>query len=144
MRIPRTAVPLVLAVFLSFFANAEDKGQCPGFLRPGKVVSPKGGPLTPIKPPEPSEKPVSGAEYLGRITLLSAVSDKGYVCDAAVQTGINPQVDGTILKRFKTRHFPSIIQNGSAIPANVIVNVNVWRTPNGEILEFPEPKLPKL
>jgi hypothetical protein len=144
MRISRTAVSLVLALFLSFFADAEDKGECPGFLRPGKVVSAKGKSLTPQKPPEPSEKPVSGADYLGRITLLSAVSDKGYVCDAAVQTGINPQVDETILKRFRSRHFPSIIQNGSAVPANVIVNVNVWRTPNGDIVEFPEPKLPKL
>jgi hypothetical protein len=144
MRIPSMTVPLVLALFLSVFANAEEKGQCPGLLRPGKMVSSKGKPVTPQKPPEPSKKPVPGAEYLGRISLFSAVSDKGYVCDAAVQTGINPQVDATVLNRFMARLFPPIIQNGSAVPANVIVDINVWRTPKGEIVEFPEPKLPKL
>lgn len=133
-----------LVVLVSLFAIAEDKGQCPGFLRPGKMVSSKGKEFTPRKPPEPSEKPVPGAEYLGRITLFSAVSDKGYVCDAAVQFGVESQVDETVLKRFRARHFPPIVQNGSAVPANVIVYINVWRTPNGEVVEFPEPKLPKL
>lgn len=131
-------------LLVSLFAIAQDKGTCPEFLRPGKATSSKGKGSTPQKPKEPSQKPVPDAEYLGRILLLSAVSDKGYVCDAAVQAGVDPKVDETILGRFKSRHFSPIVQNGSAVPANVIVRINVWRTPNGEVVEFPEPTLPKL
>jgi hypothetical protein len=131
-------------LLVSLFAIAQDKGECPGFLRPGKVTSSKAKGYTPQKPQEPSAKPVPGAVYLGRISLLSAVSDKGYVCDAAVQAGVDSKVDETVLGRFKARHFSPIVQNGSAVPANVIVQVNVWRTPDGEVVEFPEPKLPKL
>jgi hypothetical protein len=144
VKTPCNVVVAFSAVLMSFLAIAEDKGQCPGFLHPGRMVSSKRKGFTHQKLAEPSEKPAPGAEYLGRITIFSAVSDKGYVCDAAIQVGVDSQVDETILRHFRAQHFPPIVQNGSAVPANVIVDVNVWRTTKGEVVEFPEPKLPKL
>ncbi|MGE5113371.1 MAG: hypothetical protein ACM3JB_21100 [Acidobacteriaceae bacterium] len=107
-------------------------------------MSSSGKPLPHPKPIVPSEKPEQNAEYLGKITLNAAISDKGYVCDAAVVMGVGPKVDEEILTRFKEKKFPPIVQRGDAVPANVIVDVNVWRTREGKIIEFPEPKLPKL
>jgi len=138
-------IPLAICVLLlGAYAFPEDKGQCPGFLRPGKITSSDGKGVHPRKPQEPAQKPSEGAEYLGRITLLTAVSDKGYVCDAAIQIGIDSNVDDEVLHRFKERHFAPVEQNGKAVPANLIVPIDVWRKPDGKVVEFPSPKLPKL
>lgn len=91
-----------------------------------------------------SGKPTPGAEYLGRVTLFAAVSNKGFVCNAAVSSGVDSRIDQTIIKRFKSRKFPPVVEKGEAVPANVIVPIDVWRTPDKHIVEYPEPKLPKL
>ncbi len=99
----------VVFVGISTVCVAQDKGQCPGFLRPGKIVSSSGKALPHRKPIVPAEKPEQNAEYLGKIRLNAAISDKGYVCDAAVFMGVDPKIDEEILTRFKEKQFPPMV-----------------------------------
>ncbi len=74
---------------------------------------------------------------------LRAVS-RDNVCEVEITRGLDSKIDEQVLERFRKRHFRPVIQNGRPVPANAIVHSDLWRNPDGEVVEFPDPKLPKL
>ena len=135
-----------LAVFVfASFGFGEDKGICPNSVHIGTAVysRPYGTPR-PAKVVEPVEKPMPEAKYLGRVTMLAGISDKGYVCGVKMIRGLDSKIDGQVLERFAKRRFSPETTHGKPAAADMIAYLDLWRKPDGEIVEFPDPKLPKL
>jgi Gram-negative bacterial TonB protein C-terminal len=140
--LPAAVIAVSVLVSLGF---SQEKGTCPGFLHVGKMTysKPKAE-HKPTKIQEPAKKPVTGATYLGRVILGAAISDQGYVCEAEVIQSLDSKIDDQVLESFRKRHFQPLVQNSKPVPTNVIVRSDLWRKPDGEVVEFPDPKLPKL
>jgi len=69
------------------------------------------------------------------------VSDKGYVCDVQVVRTLDKGVDSQVSEAVKNWHFDPAKKDGRHLPATALVEVDVWRNQNGEIvLQSPDDK----
>ncbi|HWW14056.1 MAG TPA: energy transducer TonB [Candidatus Dormibacteraeota bacterium] len=120
---------LTLAIALTLAAHAEDRGLCP--------PAPSASADTNKPGPPPASTP--GKQYAGTVTLLTTISDKGYVCSVSVIRGIDKDTDSRTRERIAKWHFQPAKKDGHGAAAVVKIDVNYWRNANGELLSDPPP-----
>jgi hypothetical protein len=121
---------MMVVLFVCSFCLAENKGFCPPLTPANIAPSKKASPPTSADPDK---------KYFGTVTLLTEVSDTGYVCSAHVIRGINKDLDKKTERMVKGWHFDPPRKNGKGVPVVVSLDVNYWRTSNGEIVSDPPP-----
>ena len=77
--------------------------------------------------------------YFGTVTVLTVVSDTGYVCSARITHGIDKELDKKTEMMVKEWHFDPARKNGKGVPVIVSLDVNYWTTSKGEIISDPPP-----
>jgi hypothetical protein len=107
---------LTLAL-LPFHGLAEDRGFCP-----------------PAPPPSAAPKAVSPTANKNSITLLTVVSDKGYVCSAEVIHGLDKTTNADAVKVVRTWRFTPGNKDGHAVPTEITVRINYHRDDQGNIV----------
>ena len=123
-----------LKVFVFFlclvtFCIAENKGFCP--------PAP-----TNVSPSKKADHPIStdsDKSYFGTVTVLTVVSDTGYVCSAHVISGINKELDKKTEIMVKEWRLEPARKNDKAVPVFLSLDVNYWKTSKGEIVSDPPP-----
>jgi Gram-negative bacterial TonB protein C-terminal len=122
---------LLILVFASGpICRAQDKGSCPPLPPPPDVSA-----LKKVVPPPP---PTPDLKYFGTVTLLTVISDKGYVCSTQVLRGIGKEIDKKTEATVRQWHFdPARKKNGRTVPVIKTVEVNYWATSTGEISSDP-------
>jgi Gram-negative bacterial TonB protein C-terminal len=120
---------LVAALTFATICCAQDKGYCPPSPPPPTVAAPKK-----VVPPAP---PTPDVTYFGTVTLLTVISDKGYVCSARVLQGINKEIDKKTEKKVREWRLDPARKDGRAVPVVVTIAVNYWATSTGEIVSDP-------
>lgn len=76
---------LIVLLLQSVWVSAASKGSCPPMpTAPSRFVPAERGQSVP---------PQDGAEYVGTITMFSVISEKGFVCDVKVLSGIDSPID---------------------------------------------------
>jgi hypothetical protein len=120
---------LTLAMPLTLAVHAEDRGLCP----PAPSAS------ADTKKPGPPPASTPGKQYAGTVTLLTTISDKGYVCSVSVTRGIDKDTDSRTRERIAKWHFQPAKKDGHGVAAVVKIDVNYWRNANGELVSDPPP-----
>jgi hypothetical protein len=124
----RLTLVAMAAFAICTVCSAEDKGRCPSGL-PTNMSVPKQAAVP--TSPDPDKK------YLGTVALLTAISDKGYVCSTQVLRSISKEVDKKAETEVRGWHFEPASRKGRAVPVAVLVEVNYWTTKTGEIVSDP-------
>lgn len=119
---------LVAVLAIGTVCCAQDKGFCPPST-PTDGAAPKR--VVPPPPPTPDKK------YFGTVTLLTVISDKGYVCSTHVLRGINRQINKKTEETARQWRFDPARKGGRTVPVVVSVDVNYWTTSTGEIVSDP-------
>jgi TonB family protein len=112
---------LLIAVILGSFAFAENKGFCPS--HPSVSVPTKATSL-------PSD--TDNASSVS-VTVLTVVSDTGYVCSTQVLQGIEKEVDAQAVSVIRKQHFAPAKHDGHAVPVLITVTVNFTRDKDGKL-----------
>ena len=125
--------PAVIAFLLTGAVSyaAQDKGYCPPAPSPHYTAPSKNG-----APPPPS---TPDKKYFGTVTLLTVVSDKGYVCSTQVLKGINKEIDKNAEESARQWRFTPATKGNRTVPVVITVKVNFWSTSTGEIVSDPPP-----
>ena len=124
----RLTVSAMVALGICSLCSAEDKGRCPSGL-PTNMNVPKQAAVP--------TSPDPGKKYLGTVALLTAISDRGYVCSTQVLRSISKEVDQKAETAVREWHFEPARRKGRAVPVAVLVEVNYWTTKTGEIVSDP-------
>src|SRR5215469_8835566 len=101
------AMLLVGIVLQATLAVGEDKGTCPSLPPPSAFPTPK----KPVPPPDSPER-----TYVGTVTLITVVSDTGYVCSAKVIRGIDKTIDADAISTLRKWHYDPAQKNGHGVP----------------------------
>lgn len=112
---------LLIAVILGSFAFAENKGFCPS--HQPVPVSNKATSL-----PSDADHANSAA-----VTVLTMVSDTGYVCSTQVLQGIEKEVDTQAVSAVRKQHFAPAKKDGRGVPVLITVTVNFTRDKDGKL-----------
>ena len=117
-------VAAIVAIWLSGYAYPENKGFCPpapssSAFRNGK------------KPSAPSAKSDSNSVT---VTVLTVVSDTGYVCSAQVLNGVEKDIDKQAIQAVRTWHFEPAKKDGRGVPVIIAVEVNFTRDSEGNLV----------
>jgi hypothetical protein len=121
---------LIAALALSAACLAEDRGYCP---------PPPSANVAASKKAEPPASSDPDKKYFGTVTLLTVISDKGYVCSTHVLHGINQELNKKTETSVRGWHFDPARKNGHPVPVVVSLDVNYWTTSTGEIVSDPPP-----
>ena len=128
--IPVAAVLLLTALL----AHAGSKGFCPP------------PPPAPDKAP-PSDGPAPHAPtpdaQLYAVSLLTVVSDKGYVCSAYPIGKTDKELGKKAVQLVRAWKLDPAKKNGRPVAVTVVITVNFWRKPNGEFIEPTGPQASK-
>jgi hypothetical protein len=119
---------LVAVLAIGTVCCAQDKGFCPPSA-PHNGAAPKK--VAPPPPPTPDKK------YFGTVTLLTVISDKGYVCSTQVLRGINSEINKKTEETVRQWRLNPARKGGRTVPVTVYVDVNYWTTSTGEIVSDP-------
>ncbi len=110
---------LIVLLLQSAWVSAASKGFCPPMpTAPSRFIPAERGQSVP---------PQDGAEYVGTVTMFPVISDKGFVCDAKVLSGIDSQIDQRALDAARGWQFSPAKKEGHAAPVVATFGVNVWR-----------------
>jgi TonB family protein len=121
---------LAFLMFLTAIpALAGNKGDCPA------IPAPKPKEI-PAKSPHNS-KPAEDAEFAGTVWLQTVISDKGYVCSVQVLRGFDKVADEQALRSVRQWHFNPARHAGQPVTVIVLIDVNFWRKPNGDLIQVP-------
>jgi hypothetical protein len=91
------------------------------------VVQADGVPTQP--PPSPDVK------FAGTVSLLTVISDKGYVCSVQLLHGFDKDADGKAEQSVRQGHFGIARKNGRPVPVVVEIKVHFWRNASGELIQ---------
>lgn len=81
--------------------------------------------------------------YGGTVTLLTVLSDKGYVCSTRVLRGVNKEMNKRAEEKVRAWHFTLATKNGHSVPVVVTIEVTYWMNNKGEIVsDAPTSPLP--
>jgi periplasmic protein TonB len=120
---------ILLMIVLVTGAFALGDGFCPPTPSTASVPSKKSQPT----PPNPDDK------YAGTVTLLTVISDTGHVCGTRVLRGVGKQIDKDTEKAVRQWRFDPAKKDGHPVPVVVNIDVNYWRSSNGELISDPPP-----
>ena len=73
-------------------------------------------------------------KYAGTVTLLTVISDKGYVCSTRVLRGMDKQMNKKAEETVRQWHLTPAKKDGRGVTAVVTVNVTYWMNGKGEIV----------
>ena len=125
----RLALIVPIMLLATGLNAADDKGFC--FSAPTRPPSAAKKAPTQPTPPDPD------AQFVGTVTLMAAISDKGYVSDAKVIRGLDKETDNRAADSIRQGHFqPARRKGGQAVAVVVSVDVNYWRK-GGELIQVP-------
>src|ERR1700674_5543348 len=122
-----------LSLFLAFLlamtvcAASENKGYCPP--TPPK---PKGVPTESVPSQSP---PVPDAKFAGTVSLLTVISDKGYVCSVQLIRGFDKAADIQAMRAVRQWHFSPDRKDGRPVPVVVNTEVSFWRDATGQLVQ---------
>jgi len=122
---------LVVLLAMVPICQAQNKGSCPSLPPP---LPPNSSTLKQVEPPPP---PTPDLKYFGTVTLLTVISDKGYVCSTQVLQGISKEIDKKAETTIRQSRFKPAMKEGHAVTAASIVRVYYWTTSTGEIVSDP-------
>jgi TonB family protein len=113
---------------------AEDKGRCPTTPPSAAVDSAK-------KLAQATATTNSDGERVGTVTVLTVVSDTGYVCSAKVIQGLAKKVDDEAVDTVRKWRFRPAIKNGARVPVVVNIQLTYRIDKNGNVItESPKPE----
>jgi TonB family protein len=122
-----------LSLFLAFLlamtacAASEDKGYCP-------PAPPKPrGVLTESVPSQ--SPPVPDAKFAGTVSLLTVISDKGYVCSVQLIRGFDKAANTQAMRAIRQWHFSPARKDGRPVPVVVNTEVSFWRDATGQLVQ---------
>ncbi len=119
---------LIAALAIGTMCRAEDKGYCPLSPAPN-IAAPKKA--------SPPESPVADKKYLGTVTLLVVVSDKGYVGSTHVLRGPSKEFTKRAETAVRGWRFDPARKDGHAVPVVITVDVTFHTTSTGEVVSDP-------
>ena len=70
--------------------------------------------------------------YLGTVSLLTVISDKGYFCSARVIHGFDKNMDADAMKQVREWQFEPAKKHGQAIPVVVQIDIQYWQDKEGK------------
>src|ERR1700690_877838 len=108
----RLSLSLAFVLAMTVCAPSEDKGNCPP--APPK---PKG---VPIGSGPSQSPPVPDAKFAGTVSLLTVISDKGYVCSVQLIRGFDKVADTQAIRAVRQWLFSPAQKDGRPVP--VVVN----------------------
>lgn len=73
-------------------------------------------------------------KYAGTVTLLTVLSDKGYVCSTRVLQGIDQQMNKRAEDAVRQWHLTPAKKDGRNVPVVVTITVTYWMNGKGEIV----------
>jgi hypothetical protein len=122
--------PALLAIALSIAfltsAAAADKGFCPPTPRTWSLTM-----------PAVPDTDAPDRTFLGTVSVLTVVSDKGYFCSARVIQGLAKKLDADALSKVRTLSFKPVKKNGRTIPAVLQIDIQYWKEKDGQIVGVP-------
>jgi TonB family protein len=126
------AIQLLIAFCLCTVVSAEDKGFCPPAPPPNTVDAQKSEPTRPANA-------TSDARFVGTVTLLTIISDKGHVCSVNVIRSVNKGLDRQAGNSVFTWHFNPAKKDGHSVPVVVTLNVQMWLDSHGKLIQPTQP-----
>ena len=108
-------------------AFAKGKGFCP----PSPQITGEVAQRTAAVPIAPTAE----AHYVGTVTVMVVISDKGYVCDVHLLRGIDKLTDKAAVASLRKWQFAPARKDGRAVPAVVSAEVDLWRSAKDELVE---------
>ena len=119
---------LVAVLAIGTVCCAQDKGFCPpsaphNGAAPNKVAPPP--------PPTPDRK------YFGTVTLLTVISDKGYVCSTQVLKGINSEINKKTEETVRQWHLNPAREGRSHSAGDRLRRCQLLDYQHGEIVSDP-------
>jgi TonB family protein len=79
----------------------------------------------------PSPPPAAGAKSIA-VTVLTLVSDTGYVCDASVLNGVEKDIDKVAVQAVRSWRFKPARKDGRDVPVVITVKVNFEKGKDGK------------
>ncbi len=119
MRIFLTSI--VLMVSFTALSLGQNKGLCP----PAPAASALNAKNT------PSPRRATDAKSIA-VTVLTVVSDTGYVCDARVLNGVEKDIDKEAVETVRSWHFKPARKDGRDVPVVITVKVNFEKDKDGK------------
>ena len=118
---------LAFLLAMTVCAASEDKGYCPPAPPKPKAV------LTESAPPQ--SPPVPDATFAGTVSLLTVISDKGYVCSVQLIRGFDKAADTMAVRAVRQWHFDPARKDGRPVPVVVKTEVSFWRDASGQLVQ---------
>ena len=119
---------LIAGLVIGTMCVAKDKGFCPSAPYANLTANKKA-----TAPPSSDQD----KEYFGTVTLLTVISDKGYVCSTHVLHGISKEINKKTETMVRGWHLNPPRKDGRPVPVLVSIDVNYWTTPSGKIVSDP-------
>ena len=108
-------------------AFAKGKGFCP----PSPQIAGEVAQRTAAIPIAPTAE----AHYVGTVTVMVVISDKGYVCDVHLLRGIDKPTNKAAMASIRKWQFAPARKDGRAVPVVVSAEVDLWRNSKDELVE---------
>ncbi len=126
MKIIRVSA-LLASLSLGGFAAADKKGYCPPPLPPSALAA-------------LSRAPAANSTdntNLVTVSVLTVVSDTGYVCSAEVLHGVQKEANVEAVNVVRKQHFTPAKKDGRPVPFVIGVAVNFLRGKDGKLVLVP-------
>ena len=108
---------------------SEDKGSCPA-----TPAVPKPETVHPESAPHGHTAVVlPNAKYAGTVYLLTAISDKGYVCSVQLIRGFDKAADAKAMQAVRQWHFYPDQKDGRPVSGVRTLEVPIWRGADGQL-----------
>jgi TonB family protein len=122
------AIGLLIVCCLAGIVIAEDKGFCPPSPPPNTVTIEKSEASRAANAP-------SDARFVGIVTLLTVISDKGHVCSVTVIRSVDKDFDRQARNLILTWRFNPARKDGHAVPVVAALNVQMWVDSKGKVIQ---------
>jgi len=84
----------------------------------------------------PSQSPpVPDAKFAGTVSLLTAISEKGYVCSVQLIRDFDKAADTLAMRAVRQWYFSPSRKDGRPVPVVVKTEVSFWRDATGQLIQ---------
>jgi TonB family protein len=108
---------------------SEDKGSCPA-----TPAVPKPETVHPESAPHGHTAVIlPNSKYSGTVYLLTAISNKGNVCDVQLIRGFDKDADAKAMQAVRQWHFYPDQKDGRPVSVVMTLGIPIWRDADGQL-----------